>query len=269
MDIDVSSSVVKPDEHTDGNGNARTWKFFVDKINTIWRRGAGDFICCGQYLIEAKDELQSDAYRAMLKKLNFDPSVAKKLSCIAKNATLGAHVHQLPPCWSTLYELTKLSDDVLKAKLGEGTIHSGMQRKEAVALRRSEQQSQTRTTANNNKSEIAAAWKTASGDQRRGFLDQLGRDGLCAAMSAELQADLRDHVIGVTIAGASKSAPFAVYATNMLHSAMRCAEQPGDPEGLKHMAAALACIAKKAKAKGITRSDIVIAEGKVKSKSRN
>jgi hypothetical protein len=95
--IDAASPYVKAEEHTDGNGNARTWKFFVEKINTVWRRGAGDFIGCGQYLIQAKDELQSDANSAMLKKLHVDPSVAKKLSCIARNATLSAPVHQLPP----------------------------------------------------------------------------------------------------------------------------------------------------------------------------
>jgi hypothetical protein len=259
--IDAAAPIVKPDEHTDGNGNARTWKFFVDKINTIWRRGAGDFISCGQYLIEAKDELQSDAYSAMLKKLHFDPSVAKKLSCVAKNATLGAHVHQLPPCWSTLYELSKLDDDFLKAKLADSTIHPGMERRAAIALRKPEQKPKAAT--NNTTSSLGAAWKAATKDERRKFLDELGREGLCAAMSGELQADLRDHVISVTIAGASKSASFAVYATDKLQTALRCAEQPEpDPEGVAHMVTALACIIKKANAKGVTRRDIVIAEGK-------
>ena len=188
---DIATPVVgvKPDDLTVladdiGTTNARTCKFFADKINWIWRRGAGDFIGCGQYLIQAKDELQSDAYSAMLKKLHFDPSVAKKLSCIAKNATLGAHVHQLPPCWSTLYELSKLDDDFLKAKLADGTIHPGMQRRAAIALRKPEgtqQNAEDRGAeaepATNNSSAISklsASWKACSIEQRRAFLDKLG-----------------------------------------------------------------------------------------------
>ncbi len=82
-------------------------------------------------------------------------------------------------------------------------------------------------------------------------------------MSAALLAELRDHVLGVAIAGASSSTTFAVYATDKIHVALRCAEQPNpDEECIRHMAAALGCIIKKAAAKGVTRSNIVIAEGK-------
>ena len=90
-------------------------------------------------------------------------------------------------------------------------------------------------------------------------------------MSNALMADLRDHVVNLNIAGASKASVFATYATNKLHVAMRCAEQPKpDEESLRRMAAALNCIGKRAAAKGIARSDIVIAEGKPKrSENRN
>jgi hypothetical protein len=120
--IDAASPYVKAEEHTDGNGNARTWKFFVEKINTVWRRGAGDFIGCGQYLIQAKDELQSDANSAMLKKLHFDPSVAKKLSCIARNATLSAHVHRTLP---TISDDRVIQGDILKCVDGHYSLRDG------------------------------------------------------------------------------------------------------------------------------------------------
>ena len=48
------------------------------------------------------------------------------------------HKLKLPPHGRTLYELCKLSDDVLEAKLADGTIHPGMQRKDAIALRKPE-----------------------------------------------------------------------------------------------------------------------------------
>jgi hypothetical protein len=100
--IDIDAAIVKP-EDSDGTTNTRPWKTFVDLINGHWSKSAGDFIECGQLIIEAKQELASDAFAVMIKtKLHFDASVAKKLICIAKNSTLGAHVHRLPPCWSTL-----------------------------------------------------------------------------------------------------------------------------------------------------------------------
>jgi hypothetical protein len=144
-----------------------------------------------------------------------------------------------------------------------------MERKDAIALRKPESKPPAKTPADTSVSKLGTAWQAASKEQRRAFLDGLGRDGLCAVMSGELQADLRDHVIGVTIAGASKSAPFATYATDKLHAALRCAEQPEpDQENIRIMAAALGCIIKKASAKGITRSDIVIAEGKPKIRKK-
>jgi hypothetical protein len=86
-------------------------------------------------------------------------------------------------------------------------------------------------------------------------------------MSDRLLADLRDHIVGLTVAGASKSSSFAIYATNKLHVALRCAEQQEpDAETVRHMTAALGCIVKKAKAMNITRSDVVIAEGRPKNR---
>ena len=48
-------------------------------------------------------------------------------------------------------------------------------------------------------------------------------------MSENLKAELRDHILGLTIDAASKTPSFAVSATNKLHTAMRCAEVP-DPD---------------------------------------
>jgi hypothetical protein len=112
---------------------------------------------------------------------------------------------------------------------------------------------------------MSAAWQAASQEQRRALLDRLGRAGLCAVMSPTLLADFRDHVVGLNIAGASDSSRFSVYSTNLLHSALACAEQPDD-ENVKRVVAMLGLIIKKAEAKGIARSAIVIAEGK---KGRN
>jgi hypothetical protein len=258
LDIATEAVGVKPESNTRG------WKFFADEINKTWRKGAADFIRCGQLLNDAKAELQTDAFNAMVKtKLAFDRSVGAKLMGIADKPMLCAHAHNLPPSWTTLYELSQLKAEILQAKLADGTIHPGMERKDAIALRKPESKPPAKTPTDTSVSKLGTAWQAASKNQRRAFLDGLGRDGLCAAMSPELQADLRDHVVGITIAGASKSSIFAVYATDKLHCALRCAEQPEpDQETTKLMIAALGCIVKKASTKGIARSDIVIAQGK-------
>jgi hypothetical protein len=265
MDVATVALDVKPN-----TSNSHGWKYYADEINKTWHKGAAVFIQCGQLLIDAKAELQSDAFNAMVKnKLAFDRSVGAKLMLIAANQTLCAHGHKLPPCWTTLYELSKLPDEILKAKFTDNTINPGMQRADALRLKpkkvggSAEERDGEIDASSPTSSNLSFAWDGASEKGRREFLDKLGRDGLCAAMSTGLMADLRDHVINVTIAGASKTAPFAVYATNMLHSALRCAEQP-KTEDHKHMAAALGRLIKQAAAKGISRSDIVIAVGKVR-----
>ena len=182
-------------------------------------------------------------------------------------------MNRLPPCWSTLYYLSQLSESVLKAAFDDGSIHPGMSRKDAIALKPTTTKTAPASAAagtsapTNPAPELSAVWQTTSREQRRVFLDRLGREGLCAVMSPALLADLRDHVLNLNMAGASKSSAFPVYATDKFHSALACAEQP-TPENLARMAAALVLIAKKAAAKGVTRSDIVIAEGKPKGRRK-
>jgi hypothetical protein len=245
--------------------NARGWKYFADQINTIWKKSAGDFIQCGQLLIDAKTELANDAFAALVKKLAFDRSVGTKLMAIAENSILCAHVHDLPASWSTLYELSQLRPDVLEVAFADGTITSRMLRKDALALK--PRRTSTGNTANSSTaSQLGNAWDSSSADQRSAFLNKLGHGGLCAAMSVDLQAKLRDHVIGLAFAGASKASSFALNATDKLHVALRCAEQPDpDTEAILLMKGALTCILSRADARGVTRSNIVIAEGKSKN----
>ena len=74
-------------KHT--NGNARSWKSLAKGINGFWRKGAADFITCGECLSAAKHELPRDAFDMMVKtKLDFDASVARKLMLIAAKEIL-------------------------------------------------------------------------------------------------------------------------------------------------------------------------------------
>src|SRR5262249_55047396 len=147
------------------------------------------------------------------------------------NWTLCAHGHKLPPCWTTLYELSKLTDDVIIAAIADGRISPKMQRKNAGALRKPPPTDTEQTSNSRSKSSFAAAWDSAfaTADGREEIavkLDQVGRDGLCQVLSETLRAELRDAVLAQTIQTASAStSSFAVKATNHLHCALRCAEQ--------------------------------------------
>jgi hypothetical protein len=88
-------------------------------------------------LIEAKAELPHGEFATMVqRKLNFDPSTARRLMIIAEHPAISnrAHGHALPSSWRTLYELTKLPADELKTALAEGTVNPKTQRKDVAAM---------------------------------------------------------------------------------------------------------------------------------------
>jgi hypothetical protein len=269
--IETNTATVKAKiAPTSFQSNTRGWKVFANLINTSWRKGAEAFVQTGRYLIEAKEELDRDQYNSLIKlKLAFDESVAKKLICIARKSVLGAHVHQLPPCWSTLYELSQLEDKVLEAKLADGTIHPGMQRKDATALRRGDEDdtegetSDSQTEPSSTLKALRAAWKAASRADHCQLHDDLGRAGLIATISPELLADIRDHILGQLIATASKSSKFAVASTGRLHVILRCAEQPEpSDEDIRNMIGAGRAIVRDAEKRGIARSNVLVTEGR-------
>jgi hypothetical protein len=130
---------INPDQHDCARhepSNTRSQKEHKARINEAWLKGTAAYFETGQYLLDAKTELDGDAFEALSKQeLHFDPSVGRKLMRIASNSVLCAHVHKLPNSWSTAYELSKLDDDILKAAIADGRIHPKMERKDAVALR--------------------------------------------------------------------------------------------------------------------------------------
>src|SRR6516225_9475127 len=253
--------------------NSRSWKAFADLINASWRKGAQAIIETSRHILDAQAELDRGEFESLLKlRLDCGASVARKLLRVAANPIICAHGHNLPPCWTTIYELTKVEGEVLKAALADGRIHPGMERKDAAALRRpdgdlggSEVEDDTSSTETESLSTfevLVRAWEAASQSDRCALFDRLGRAKLVAAMSDELKSDFRDHIIKQMIATASKSSDFAVQSTARLHCMLRCAEQKEpSAEDIKYMLVAGRAMLRDAKKRDIPRSNILITEG--------
>jgi Protein of unknown function (DUF3102) len=104
-----------------------TRQHHVELIAAAWRRGVESIIQTGQRLIEAKEDpdLPHGEFTAMIEsELPFGPRTAERLMAIARNPVLSnpTHVSVLPPSWGTLYELTKLDDELLLQKIEAGEI---------------------------------------------------------------------------------------------------------------------------------------------------
>jgi N6-adenosine-specific RNA methylase IME4 len=122
--------------------------FWAKKITNAWRdtveSALEGIFETGRLLNDAKRELNEDGkghgkWLALIEtpgKLPFKKRTAQHLMQIAawaeKIFPKAQCVALLPPHWGTLYEITKLSDDVFFAKLADGTINPEMQRKDVA-----------------------------------------------------------------------------------------------------------------------------------------
>lgn len=118
--------------------NIRDWLVFQNLILTSWCKGAIGFVEVGKHLDEAEAELDRDVYQSLVKlKLPFNRTTASRLKTISRNSVICSHVNRCPPHWGTMYELTQIPAEMLKAWFEDGTVHPGLQRKDVVALRKS------------------------------------------------------------------------------------------------------------------------------------
>jgi hypothetical protein len=242
--------------------NTRTWKDFAALINGAWRKGAQAFIQAGQYLLEAKGELDRDNFGALVHfKLDFDSSVARKLIHVAENSRLCAHGHKLPSCWTTIYELSKLDDAVLEAKLGDDTINPKMQRKDAIALRRPPIEETENTAAeeardsraNSSSPALVEAWQAASPTERREIIQSEDAADIVDLMSDAQRTALYDRLISLQIAQATAVAPstsskkLLTNLTGTFHWALGQEDAASGAQALKIIAAKLAVNKRSAK----------------------
>jgi hypothetical protein len=115
--------------------NAREWQYFDKRLTELRVNDVANIIERGRVLMEAKDELPHGSFEMTVKR-HFSMDQAQQLMKITRHPILSNadHGRHLPPSWRTLYELTKLPDAVLLAKLKDGTINRKTERKDVIDI---------------------------------------------------------------------------------------------------------------------------------------
>jgi hypothetical protein len=110
---------------------------YVQRLTNCQRKGVNSIIECGRLLIAAKDELKHGEFLKMIENnLPFKRSTAQALMKIAADRRITKYQHAgcLPAHWSTLVKLAQLPDAAFEARIADGTIHPGLERRRAVEM---------------------------------------------------------------------------------------------------------------------------------------
>jgi hypothetical protein len=110
---------------------------YAQRITDCQRKSVESIIECGRLLIAAKDELKHGEFLKMVENnLPFKRSTAQALMKIAKDKRITKYQRAgcLPPHWSTLVKLTQLPDAAFEARIADGTIHPGLERRPAAEM---------------------------------------------------------------------------------------------------------------------------------------
>lgn len=110
---------------------------YVKRIREQWQKSLEAILETGRIIVEAKAALLHGEFDRMIdQELPFSRMTAFRLATISEDHRLSnvAHAQHLPPHWYTLYELTKVSDEVFESGLKTGLINPDMTRKEVEKL---------------------------------------------------------------------------------------------------------------------------------------
>jgi len=112
---------------------------FVREIGRLWGDAQDRFIEIGRYLLEAKDRLGHGEFLPLVEQeLPFGARVANKLMVVARALDDGIFPRdvQLPPSYSTVYELVSLKPAERDRAFAENVIRPDVTREAIVAFRR-------------------------------------------------------------------------------------------------------------------------------------
>ena len=208
--------------------NARSPQEFEALIQGAWQKETGRILEVGKLLLQAREQLLPAVFKGL--RLPFKARMAQMLAKIAANPVLAdpANHGSLPPCWRTLYELTKVPSNELRSAIDTGLVHPGMQRKDVNSLRgRGSKAEQTgsgteeiRTGNENNEKMPLLRLKEMTREQQAKCLDGIGAEALLTAMSPALHAEIAARDLGQKVRLASSSSDLAVNLTQILQRAL-------------------------------------------------
>ena len=110
---------------------------YAQRITACQRKSVESIVECGRLLTAAKDKLEHGEFFKMIENnLPFKRSTAQAFMRIAADGriTNNQHAGCLPAHWSTLVKLTQLPDAAFEARIADGTIHPGLERRPAVEM---------------------------------------------------------------------------------------------------------------------------------------
>lgn len=112
-------------------------KWFAGRIRQAWQKTLDGIFEVGRLVGEAKDSLPHGEFLDMIKEdLPFKKRTAQLLMVVANDPKLSKaqHAALLPPSWMTLYEITRLDDDVFEQAVADGDIHPEVTRSTILKL---------------------------------------------------------------------------------------------------------------------------------------
>jgi N6-adenosine-specific RNA methylase IME4 len=115
---------------------------YAERICAAWRQSVTGVFEAGKLLAQAEAEFGDDLYKRLIAELPFTIRTAQRLKAIAQDERLAAHVSDLPPHWSTCYEITKLQSDQFDWALEAKIINPEMQRKDISQIIKSNTRAQ-------------------------------------------------------------------------------------------------------------------------------
>ena len=110
---------------------------YAQRITNCQRKRIQSIVECGRLLIVAKKELKHGEFLKMIENnLPLKRSSAQAFMKIAADGRITKYQHAgcLPAHWSTLVKLTQLPDAAFEARIADGRIHSGLERRSAVEM---------------------------------------------------------------------------------------------------------------------------------------
>jgi hypothetical protein len=153
-------------------------EYWAPKIHGEWRKSIEGILGVGRQLIAAKEACEHGEFLRLFKghensvgdPLPFGEDAAERLIKVAAHPVLSNsdQSRNLPQSWQTLYELTKLDNEVLIAGIKAGEIHAEMSRSDAAALRSDPVEHPGRELC-------VLAWEALSSAYAK-YADKLGKD---------------------------------------------------------------------------------------------